>query len=285
MLGFGEYRYKSKIWGERRIVSSMQSVNGERRSKAGSAIIRSSACFDRPCPRGFLENRVLFGYHTVVSDEGAGTCAPPSKGDKPSNLAAWLTFVAAIFGGIVTIVVAIINRPSSEKPVIAAPPAAITTPIPTASLPKEKTTQTPASTNVPAEFYWQEGLNAYRDKNYDAAITNYSEAIRLKPNVPELYYNRGIAYYALNQYDRAITDYTDSIRLNPYYGAAYYYRGSGYYALNQYDRAITDYTEAIRLNPYYGAAYYYRGNAYDRLGNSLNAQQDREKATALAFKP
>jgi hypothetical protein len=49
-------------------------------------------------------------------------------------LGLWLTFAAAIFGGIVTLVVAIINHQSSETKVEPKPPPATTTPVPAATV-------------------------------------------------------------------------------------------------------------------------------------------------------
>lgn len=81
-----------------------------------------------------------------VSEEGAGTPVPPEKpGEKPStNLGAWLAFAGVVVGGIVTIVVALINRGGNpEKPTVqtipttvlkevaTGTPIAATTPIPT----------------------------------------------------------------------------------------------------------------------------------------------------------
>ena len=73
-----------------------------------------------------------------MSEEGAGAATPPGNNvNKPSsNLAAWLTFAGAIFGGIVTIVVAIIstNKPGGpEKPTAQSNPTAIAATAPTAS--------------------------------------------------------------------------------------------------------------------------------------------------------
>jgi tetratricopeptide (TPR) repeat protein len=58
--------------------------------------------------------------------------------------------------------------------------------------------------------------NAYSDKgDYDRAIADYTQAIRLAPNVASRYYNRGLAYYSKKDYDRAIVDFNQAIRLDP----------------------------------------------------------------------
>jgi tetratricopeptide (TPR) repeat protein len=52
-------------------------------------------------------------------------------------------------------------------------------------------------------------------------------------------------------YDRAIADLTEAIRLDPKYVWAYASRGEAYRMKGDYDRAIADLTEAIRLDPNY----------------------------------
>ena len=56
----------------------------------------------------------------------------------------------------------------------------------------------------------------YGDKgDYDRAIADYDEAIRLDPRYAVAYYNRGVAYCDKGDYDRAIADYNEAIRLDP----------------------------------------------------------------------
>ena len=99
-------------------------------------------------------------------------------------------------------------------------------------------------------------------KQYDKAIADYTEAIRLKPDYADAHYNRGNAYYYLQQYDEAVADYSEVIRLKPDYADAYYNRGDAYVGLQQYDKAVADYSEVIRLKPDYADTYNNRGNAY-----------------------
>src|SRR5215475_9343965 len=61
------------------------------------------------------------------------------------------------------------------------------------------------------------------------------------------FYNRGIAYRGKGQFDRAIQDYDEAIRLNPNNASAFFMRGNAYAGKDQYDRAIEDYDRAIRL--------------------------------------
>src|SRR5215475_10165435 len=94
---------------------------------------------------------------------------------------------------------------------------------------------------------------AYAGKGqYDRAIQDFDEAIRLKPNDAIAFYNRGRAYAAgKGQYDRAIQDFDQAIRLKPNDAIAFYNRGFAYARKGQPDRAIQDFDQAIRLNPNY----------------------------------
>jgi tetratricopeptide (TPR) repeat protein len=68
------------------------------------------------------------------------------------------------------------------------------------------------------------------------------------------YANRAIAYNNLKQYDKAIPDCTEAIRLKPNLALPYVNRGVAYNNLKQYDKAIADLTEAIRLQPDFAEA-------------------------------
>ena len=62
---------------------------------------------------------------------------------------------------------------------------------------------------------WYDRANAYLDKdNYDRAIADYTEALRLNPNDTAALVNRGIAYRDKGQYDQAIEDHDRAIRLD-----------------------------------------------------------------------
>jgi tetratricopeptide (TPR) repeat protein len=97
---------------------------------------------------------------------------------------------------------------------------------------------------------------------YDMAITDFTDAININPNLAAAYFNRGNAYHNIKDYDKAIADYIHAIRLNPNDAAAYMFRGYAYFAKDDHDQAIADYSQAIRLDPNYADAYINRGNSY-----------------------
>jgi tetratricopeptide (TPR) repeat protein len=87
--------------------------------------------------------------------------------------------------------------------------------------------------------------------------------------------NRGVAYKLKGEYERALLDYEQAIRLNPVNANAYNNRGIVYRIKGDYDRAIADYDEAISLkHGDFPAAYYNRALAYTDKGNYDLALRD-----------
>ena len=106
-----------------------------------------------------------------------------------------------------------------------------------------------------ASYYHTRG-NVWKEKGeYDIAIADYSEAIRMEPGEVIHWDGRGDARRAKGEYDKAIADYGEAIRLDPKYAGAYYNRGMAWHHKKEYDRAIAEYGEAIRLDPRYNWAY------------------------------
>ncbi|QVL30195.1 tetratricopeptide repeat protein [Telmatocola sphagniphila] len=54
---------------------------------------------------------------------------------------------------------------------------------------------------------WQEGVRQ--------GVSDYSEVIRLDPNLAAAYGSRGFAWLGKKEYDKALSDYDEAIRLDP----------------------------------------------------------------------
>lgn len=111
-------------------------------------------------------------------------------------------------------------------------------------------------------YFQERGYCWERKKEYDKAIADYSEAIRLYPEYAGAYNNRGIVLQKKQEYDKAIADYNEAIRLDPKYALAYNNRGNAWHEKQEYDKAIADYNEAIRLDSKYASAYNNRGTVW-----------------------
>jgi tetratricopeptide (TPR) repeat protein len=130
------------------------------------------------------------------------------------------------------------------------------------------------------------GWGHHRNGDYDRAIADYTEAIRLDPGLALAYNNRGFAYSAKGDNDRAIADYDQAIKINPLPASnphvnVYVNRGNAYLAKGDFDRAIADSNEAIRLDPKLANAYGNRGIAYYRKGDYDRAIADYTETIRL----
>ena len=93
--------------------------------------------------------------------------------------------------------------------------------------------------------------------------------------------NRGIAYAGKKDYDRAIADFNEALKINPNLAMAYNNRGSAVQSKGDYDRAIADYNEAIRIDPNYAVAYSNRGNLFEAKGRREEAIADFRRALTI----
>jgi tetratricopeptide (TPR) repeat protein len=92
--------------------------------------------------------------------------------------------------------------------------------------------------------YFNRGIFYSNEKgDYDKAISDHNEAIRLDPKNANAYINRGLTYEDKGDYDKAISDHNEAIRLDPKKVGAYFNRGLAYQAKGDYNKAIADYTK------------------------------------------
>ena len=93
------------------------------------------------------------------------------------------------------------------------------------------------------------GTVDHEQGDYDRALAEFGEAIRLGPGDAIPYYNRGNTYWNKGDHARAMADYDRAIQLDPKYAYAYNNRGVAFDDSGDHDRAIVDYDESIRLDP------------------------------------
>ena len=132
-----------------------------------------------------------------------------------------------------------------------------------------------------AEAYYNRGNSKNSKGDYQGAIADYSEAIRLKRGWVEAYINRGYSKASQGDYQGAIADSSEAIRLKPDWAEAYYNRGLSKYNQGDYQGAIADSSEAIRLKSDYAEAYYNRGISKHNQGDYQGAIADFSKAIRL----
>ena len=74
-------------------------------------------------------------------------------------------------------------------------------------------------------------------------------ALSLDEKSHVLYSNRCTAYIALDQYDKAMEDADECVRLQPSWAKGYLRRGSVFFRMNQLERAEQVLKEGLELDP------------------------------------
>lgn len=129
--------------------------------------------------------------------------------------------------------------------------------------------------------YYNQGNAYYKVGDFEGAIDNYNQAIRINPKDAQAYLNRGNARYEVAQhsgdpdrlYRLAINDFNKSLNLRPNQGEAFLSRGIVRYEVAQYSKsperdltgAIKDFNQALILSPKVPKAYVKRGIVHYKL--------------------
>jgi tetratricopeptide (TPR) repeat protein len=102
-------------------------------------------------------------------------------------------------------------------------------------------------------------------RRYKDALADYTRAIELGAELPQIWSNRGAAYDNLGEHEKAIADYSRAIALDANYELAWYGRAIAHAAMRQTEKSLADYAEAIRLDPKDRSALLNRGITYRGL--------------------
>jgi Flp pilus assembly protein TadD len=106
---------------------------------------------------------------------------------------------------------------------------------------------------------------------FDEAISQYQETIRLKSGYAEAYNNLGTAFSQKGQTDEAISQYQEAIRLKPDFAKAHDNLAKLLAARGRLNEAVSHYQAVIRLKPD-------SADAHGNLANVLVAQGKLDEA-------
>jgi Tfp pilus assembly protein PilF len=151
--------------------------------------------------------------------------------------------------------------------------------------------------HVLARQYLSRGVERWSQQDYDLALTDFAEAVKIDKKYADAFFNRCSIYNFKKEYDSAITECSQAIKLGPGTDATvaggserldkdhalsdyYTERGFAYFKKDDYIHALVDLDNAIRLNSNSGRALKTRGLAYEAKGDS-RAEADLASAKLL----
>jgi tetratricopeptide (TPR) repeat protein len=131
--------------------------------------------------------------------------------------------------------------------------------------------------------YTLRGSLFLQQQNFEDAIKDFSEAIRLAPKNPELLVDRGITYLQAGQDAAlALTDLQSAVALEPNSPDYQYLLGLALAKNEDYDKAIEAFTTALQLQPDDLQILMSRGDAHSTTKDFTGAIADYNIAFALA---
>ena len=116
----------------------------------------------------------------------------------------------------------------------------------------------------------------------DAEIAKATEMINQYPGYFKAFNARGIFYCEKGEFEAAITDFTQAIILDTSHADIYYSnRGLAYTLKEAYSEAISDFSKAIEINPDDADSYLNRGNVRVFKGEYEGAKVDYRRANEI----
>ena len=142
-----------------------------------------------------------------------------------------------------------------------------------------------AQGNKEAAKYSREGFEATKSKDWDKAVDAFRKAAELDrkqtPNLVSALQHRGMEYTTQQKYPEALSDFSEALKLKSNDADIYERRAYVEMKTNDLDKALADYTEAIRLKPNEVRYYLYRSYIYETKGDVKASMADTEKALKL----
>jgi tetratricopeptide (TPR) repeat protein len=118
--------------------------------------------------------------------------------------------------------------------------------------------------------------------DYDRALSDFDDAVRIDATFAKAFANRGAVHGAKQDFDKAIEDFTRVIALEPRSAHAFADRAGMHRLKGEHERAINDYTQAIQIDPAFTEAILNRGITLAGTSRCTDAIADFTRAIDLS---
>ena len=139
--------------------------------------------------------------------------------------------------------------------------------------------------NQEAAKLTREGIEASKAKDWDKAIAAFRKAAQLEghyaPNLASALQQRATIYVSQKKFQEAIADYSEALKIKSDDPNVYERRAYAEMQLKDYDKALHDYNEAIKHSPEEAKYYQVRALIYQNKGDFKAALADTEKTLKL----
>ena len=132
-----------------------------------------------------------------------------------------------------------------------------------------------------AEAYIALGLAYGMANQFEKAITELQNALKLDSTSAEAYNNLGLYYNDAGKFRESVDALEKAVHFKPEFSKAYYNMGNTYAKAGDYRTAILKYQKALTIDADYGDAYNNIGNCYATMQIPDSARVYYEKAVAV----
>ena len=118
-------------------------------------------------------------------------------------------------------------------------------------------------------------------KDYEKAEMDYATAFQITPDNASLHFRRAGFWHGRGATEKALADYADAVRIDPQLADGYNGRALVWRDLGEYDKALADLDQAVKINPKGSTSFANRGEIWRLKGDLDRALADQDQAIVI----
>ena len=134
-----------------------------------------------------------------------------------------------------------------------------------------------------ADFHNSRGIELAEKGAFDAAVSNYNQALQIRPDYAEVYNNLGLVLMKKGQLNLARKNFERAVEIKPDFAAGHFNLGNYFFKKDNLESAINSYQAALAIDATYAEVLNNLGNAYSKSKQTDLALKNYK--AALELKP